>query len=320
LSSRSRNVKRSKLAAPDRVSSRGRGRPADRLRRARLAGGPATDHRSDGGRVGGRRLVPRDLRRLVPVSSRPPSNRAMERMAPSPRVGLGRPVKRPLQFSDSILLGGPSHDRHSPALPRLERTDEAAALPIAPGSVVHEAQAVLRPPPTPSRHPPTSRLLTAYRTRRSGASPQPPGRGGPPQFPPPPSERSTPPTPGSSSGPRSRLFTPSMAFALRDWARLFLSPARRRATLTARQASLNAADRSVAPRNGALDAALRPRAFPPEAGSLLPGLQAAPRTGLPPAGDDELLSDQVIPTTTSNDWAHSRRSGEGAGAAPARWG
>src|SRR3954468_19915223 len=59
-------------------------------------------------------------------------------------------------------------------------------------------------------------------------------------------------------------------------------------TFTTRQASLNAAGRSVASPNGALDAALRRRAFPPDAGSLLPGLLAATRTGLPPAGDDEL--------------------------------
>src|SRR5438094_8414858 len=33
----------------------------------------------------------------------------------------------------------------------LTRTDEAAALPIAGGSVVRPAQPVLRPPPTPTR-------------------------------------------------------------------------------------------------------------------------------------------------------------------------
>src|SRR3954468_15284219 len=60
-------------------------------------------------------------------------------------------------------------------------------------------------------------------------------------------------------------------------------------TFTTRQASLDAADRSVASPNGALDAALRRRAFPPDAGSLLPGLLAATRTGLSPAGDDELV-------------------------------
>ncbi len=67
-------------------------------------------------------------------------------------VGLGRPVERPLQFSDSVLLGGRSHRWHSPALPCTRRANEAAALPLTPGSVVPRAQAVLRPPPTPSRH------------------------------------------------------------------------------------------------------------------------------------------------------------------------
>ncbi len=86
-----------------------------------------------------------------------------------------------------------------------------------------------------------------------------------------------------------------MAFALRDWARLSLLPTGPGgATLTARQASRNAADRSVAPPNGALDAALRHRAFPPDDGSLLPGLLAATRTGLPPAGDDELALDHDL--------------------------
>jgi len=41
------------------------------------------------------------------------------------------------------------------------------------------------------------------------------------------------------------------------------------------------------PLGRAFDAALRRRAFPPDAGSLLPGLLAATRTGLPPASDDE---------------------------------
>ena len=42
------------------------------------------------------------------------------------------------------------------------------------------------------------------------------------------------------------------------------------------------------PPKGAFDAALRRRAFPPDAGSLLPGLLAATRTGLTPAGGHEL--------------------------------
>ena len=66
--------------------------------------------------------------------------------------------------------------------------------------------------------------LAGYRTPRSGGLPQPPGQRGPPQFPSSPSERSEPSTPGSSSRLRSRVFTASMAFALRDGARLSLIP------------------------------------------------------------------------------------------------
>src|SRR5215207_6843495 len=40
--------------------------------------------------------------------------------------------------------------------------------------------------------------------------------------------------------------------------------------------------------NRAFDAGLRPGPFPDRAASLLPGLLAATRTGLTPAGDDEL--------------------------------
>jgi hypothetical protein len=59
--------------------------------------------------------------------------------------------------------------------------------------------------------------------------------------------------------------------------------------LTTRQASLDATDRSVASPNGAFDAGLRPGPLPDRAASLLPGLLAATRTGLTPAGDDELM-------------------------------
>src|SRR5271166_3735675 len=149
------------------------------------------------------------------------------------------------------------------------------------------------------RHPPgttsTSRLSAGYRTRVSERTRSigPPGRGGSPQFPPPPSERSEPHTPGGSSGLQSRIYAPSMAFAVTTAARLLLFPPAG-GVLTTRQASLDASDRSVAPPNRAFDAALRPRAFPPEAGSLLPGLLTATRAGLAPAGDDELMLDQLL--------------------------
>jgi len=114
-----------------------------------------------------------------------------------------------------------------------------------------------------------------------------PGRGGSPKFPLPPCERSVPYTPGSSSGLQTRLYTPSMAFTVTDAARLSHSPARKQVHLTTRQASHNATDRSLAPPKGAFDAGLRPDPFPDQAASLLPGLLAATRTGLTPAGDNE---------------------------------
>jgi hypothetical protein len=88
--------------------------------------------------------------------------------------------------------------------PSLCVTHERSSGPsLTCGSVVRPAQAVLRPPPTPTRHQPTSRptpvIGPVTPTARSAGLP---GRGGPPQFPPPPSERSTPSTPRSSSGLR----------------------------------------------------------------------------------------------------------------------
>jgi hypothetical protein len=47
------------------------------------------------------------------------------------------------------------------------------------------------------------------------------------------------------------------------------------------------------PLHRAFDAGLRPGPFPDQAASLLPGLLAATRTGLPPAGDDELTNTKI---------------------------
>ncbi len=52
-----------------------------------------------------------------PLQDVPAVDLVMERMEPSSGIGLGRPVKRSLQFSDFVLLGGPSHEWHSPAFP-----------------------------------------------------------------------------------------------------------------------------------------------------------------------------------------------------------
>ena len=59
----------------------------------------------------GAHQLPRTLQHV------PPIDLVVERVEPSPGIGLGRPVQRSLQFSDLHLLGGPSHKWHSPALP-----------------------------------------------------------------------------------------------------------------------------------------------------------------------------------------------------------
>src|SRR5215204_5972555 len=79
----------------------------------------------------------------------------------------------------------------------------------------------------------------------------------------------------------------------------------------------HATDRSVAPPKGAFDAGLRPDPFPDRAASLLPGLLAATRTGLPPAGNDELMSDQLTSMNHLQLWAHVA-SPMGAGATSER--
>jgi hypothetical protein len=63
--------------------------------------------------------------------------------------------------------------------------------------------------------------------------------------------------------------------------------------LTTRQASLYAADRSVAPTTVAFDAGLRPDPFPDRAASLLPGFLATTRTG-PFTGRRRRASRQVM--------------------------
>jgi hypothetical protein len=87
------------------------------------------------------------------------------------------------------------------------------------------------------------------------------------------------------------------------------APALTGGPLTTPQASRHATDRIVAPPYRALDAGLRPGPFPGQAASLLPGLLAATRTGLPPAGDDELTNTKIHHGLTSRChlplcWAH----------------
>jgi hypothetical protein len=102
-----------------------------------------------------------------------------------------------------------------------------------------------------------------------------------------------------------------MAFTLNSGARHSLHPPSRAGPLTTPQASRHATDRIVAPPYRAFDAGLRPGPFPDRAASLLPGLLAATRTGLPPAGDDELTNTKKHHGTTSRChlpfcWAHEK--------------
>jgi len=175
--------------------------------------------------------------------------------------------------------------------PSLCVTHERSSGPsLAPGCVVPWVQAVLRPPPTPTRHPSTSRRRPVigrdspvdFRSHRAGEG-LPSSR----------RHRLDVPRPirrEVSRGCASRLYTPSVAFAVITAARLLLFPPAG-GPLTTRQASLDAADHRVAPPNGASDAGLRPDPFPDRAASLLPSLLVATRTGLSPAGDDELMLD-----------------------------
>ena len=161
--------------------------------------------------------------------------------------------------------------------------NEAAALPSPPVLLSGQLKRYygrLRRPPGRRSASPLSRVIG----RLVPAARRPPGRGGPPQFPPPPSERSAPSTPGSSSGLQSRLFTPSVAFAVKDATRLPLPPTPKRwAAITTRQASLDATDRSVAPPEGLLTLGFDPARFqtrPPacyRASWQLPGRDSHPQ-------------------------------------------
>jgi hypothetical protein len=145
---------------------------------------------------------------------------------------------------------------------------------------------VLRPHPTPTRLGATSRSVGYTHRLLLVTADQ--GRGGPPQLTCSPSGHPVLPTPESSSAPAfpglRRLPWPS------PWIQRLGTPLSLcRVSVTGLQGSLDAAGWSVAPPKGAFDAGLRRRAFPPDAASLLPGLLAATRTGLSPAGGHALV-------------------------------
>lgn len=130
-----------------------------------------------------------------------------QRVKPSSRIGLGRPVQRMLQGTNRIYRfrshnGGTSHCGHSPGPSMSDTTHRRSSGPsLTAGCVVLSAQSVLLPPPTPFLPATHFPACTGYRAPclRWRLARRPPGRGGPLQFPPSLSERSAPLTPGSPS-------------------------------------------------------------------------------------------------------------------------
>jgi len=97
------------------------------------------------------------------------------------------------------------------------------------------------------------------------------------------------PTPGSPARLRSRLYAASMAFSpIEKGSALPLPRPSKAGLITTPQASRHATDRITAPLHVAFDAGLQPGPSPDRAASLLPGSPAITRTGLSPAGGDEL--------------------------------
>ena len=183
---------------------------------------------------------------------------------------------------------------------------------LTAGSVVLSAQAVLRPHPTPTRHAthfPDYQVIghaaPATSLRRS------PGRGGPLQFPPPPSIRSAPHTPRSSS--RLHFQDLHRFRGLRpDGGGSALPDSHPKAGYIDDAAGFASCygPHHRSPCHRACDAGLQHRTFPSDAASLLPGLLAATRTGLTPAGDDELTNTKISYINSQpllpSCWTHSR--------------
>ena len=124
--------------------------------------------------------------------------------------------------------------------------------------------------------------ITGYRQTRS-RPPQGQDQVGPLQFPRQPSDRSTSSTPKGSSAPAPGTRTPSMAFTKSTQARHPLFPA------SPREPSRRCRLRFMLRTGQLLHLASTPASQPdPEAS--LPGTLASPRTGLSPAGYQELVA------------------------------
>jgi hypothetical protein len=150
------------------------------------------------------------------------------------------------------------------------------------------AQPVLRPPPTPTRpavHFPGSPVIGRHAPATKSAGHR-AGEGLPSsrrhyRHVPRPIRRGVP------HGCASRLFAASMAFTLISGARHSLLPPEGETSNDAAGFALCCGPHRRSPIR-AFDAGLRPRPFPEEAASLLPGLLAATRTGLTPQATTSL--------------------------------
>ena len=207
--------------------------------------------------------------------------------------------------------------------------NEAAALPspaVLLSARVDRYYGRLRRPPG-SRS--TSRLNTGYRTRHSDSTNcrRLPGRGGPPQFPPPPSERSAPSTPGSFSGLRFQALRPFHGLRRERRGSALPSSHPQAGTQTARQASLHATDRSVAPPTGLLTLGSDPARFQTEPPACYRASWQLPGRDSHPQATTSFSWIRSLQTTTSNagrtpvTWCKSSalRSSVKTSAAQAAW-
>jgi hypothetical protein len=287
--------------------------------RARRAAGQSRTARRRGWSVG--RCRPRrgcGAPAPRPLQDVPAEDLVIERVRPSARVGLGRPVERSLQFSDSILLAV------------LASTDTRLPFPTS------NARTKQRPFPRPrlccpahssgttaasDAHPALAPfpVIAGYRASRSGGIRSPPGRGESPQFPPSPSERSAPSTPGSSSGPHFQALHPFHGLRPEGLARLFLLPTGPGGgTLTARQASRNAADPRSVPPTGLLTLRFATGRFPPTTAACYRASWQLPGPDSHRQATTSLRWITIYTASTSNSWAHSRFVEVEGGVSPVR--
>jgi hypothetical protein len=102
-----------------------------------------------------------------------------------------------------------------------------------------------------------------------------------------------------------------MAFALMEGARHSLIPTQRAGYINDAAGFASCYGPHLrSPSYRAFDTGLRRRTFPSDTASLLPGLLATTRTGLPPASDDELTNTKISYMTSQpllpSCWTHSR--------------